>query len=298
MNLNQRKKRIDKISKNWNLIKVHQLMAQHSIKIDLKEELLRNVKLYVSKALDFDFINDEKKFMQKVDKSRSNRKNITPNGAVVPKREYHLEYNLVLRTWCQIVKKLTQKNKSLLKLFRMTPNVRIKFGQELKDNLNRGLSTSIPHSDAWVEGPYGMNCFIPLLGDTKNNNLVYYEPKRFHKKFLTSAKTYNEMQWVMKNYKKINFIPKKGNVYISDYALLHNSFRNKNSRSRISIDTTVFVGNQLPHPDRLKEYRKKIPEIGISEFIDAGKSENEKHHEKKSTFSHYTSGVLKTHKLY
>jgi len=298
MNLEQRKKRIDKIFTNWKLLKVNDLMVSYSLPLKLKKELLRNIKLYISKALDFDFIDNDNKFMEKVEKFRNNRKNVTPNGAVVPKREFHLEYNLVLRTWVQIVKKITEKNKSLLKLFRMTPNIRIKFGKELEDNLDRGLSTSIPHSDAWVEGPYGMNCFVPLIGDSENNNLVYYEPKEFDERFLEVSETYNDMQWVLKNYEKINFIPQKGNVYISDYALLHNSFRNPNCESRVSIDTTIFVGDHLPHPDRLKEYRDLIPEIGTQEFIDAGQSENDNPAEKKSTFSHYTSGSLKTHKLY
>ena len=268
-----RTKRMNKVLTSWGLNKVHDLMVEYSIPSFLKEELLTSIKLYVSKALAFDFVHDEKKFMEKVEFSRSNRKNVTPNGAVVPKREFHLEYNLVLRTWTKIIKKITENDRSLLKLFRMTPNIRIKYGVELEDNLERGLSTSIPHSDAWVEGPWGMNCFIPLLGDAENNNLVYYEPSvKFDEKFLEISETYNDMQWVMDNYKKINFTPKKGNVYISDYALLHNSFRNQECKTRISIDTTVFVGDHMPHSDRIKEYRDKIPEIGIQEFIDAGKS--------------------------
>ena len=87
-------------------------------------------------------------------KARKNRTNITPNGAVVPKREFHLEYNLVLRSWVALIKQITSNNTKLLKLFRVTPNIRIKFGKELIDNKRRGLSTSNPHSDAWVEGPW------------------------------------------------------------------------------------------------------------------------------------------------
>lgn len=290
--------RMNKVLTSWGLKKVHDLMVEYPIPSFLKEELLTSIKLYVSKALAFDFVQDEKEFMDKVEFSRSNRKNITPNGAVVPKREFHLEYNLVLRTWTKIIKKITEKDKKLLKLFRMTPNIRIKYGVELEDNLKRGLSTSIPHSDAWVEGPWGMNCFIPLLGDSNNNNLVYYEPSgKFDEKFLEISETYNDMQWVMDNYKKINFTPKKGNVYISDYALLHNSFRNQECKTRISIDTTVFVGDHMPHKDRLSEYRENIPNIGEDEFIDAGQSENDNFAEKKSTFSHYTSKVLQSYKF-
>ena len=40
-------------------------------------------------------------------------------------------------------------------------------------------------------------------------------------------------------------------------------------------------------------YRDKIPNIGLDEFIDAGKYENEKYDEKKTLYSHYTSNTLK-----
>ena len=105
------------------------------------------------------------------------------------------------------------------------------------------------------------------------------------------------MQWVLKYYKKIRFSPKIGRVYISDYALIHNTNRKKNSGTRISIDTTIFIGNHTPHKDRLKEYRNQIPNVGIDEFIDAGQYQSQKPAEKISTFSHYTSKVLKTVKL-
>ena len=88
-----------------------------------------------------------------------------------------IEYNLILRNWCELVRRITKHDPKLLKLFRITPNIRIKFGTELNDNLNRGLSTSVPHSDAWVEGPWGMNCFIPFFGDIKNVCKAYIGSK-------------------------------------------------------------------------------------------------------------------------
>ena len=135
------------------------------------------------------------------------------------------------------------------------------------------------------------------MGDTKNNNLIYYEPKIFKEEFLSTAKAYKEMQWVLKYYNKLNFKPKVGRIYVSDYALVHNTNRNKGAGTRISIDTTIFVGNHKPHKDRLKEYRSKIPKVGINEFVDAGQYQTQKPAEKISTFSHYTSKVLKTIKF-
>ena len=103
----------------------------------------------------------------------------------------------------------------------------------MSDNKKRGLNTSLPHSDAWVEGPWGMNCFIPLFGDYKKNNLLYYEPINFNENFLRSAKTYHDT--VKKDYKKLNIVPKPGNVYISDYATIHQTFRKMQKQEYLLI---------------------------------------------------------------
>ena len=295
MSFDYRLKRINNITKKWKLNKIHPLIASYKMNKVIFEEFKFNLKLYISKAMSINFDESDKKFMHNVDRARANRINITPNGAIVPKREYHLEYNMVLRSWCELIKLITKNDKKLLKLFRITPNIRVKFGKEISENKNRELSTSVPHSDAWVEGPWGMNCFIPFLGDINNNNLRFYEPKRlFEDRFLKDSPSYKKMQWVLKYYKPINrIVPKIGHVHFSDYAAIHNTFRKKNCGTRISIDTTIFVGNHLPHKDRIKEYTKKIPSIGLDQFIDSGQYEKDKPANKLSTYSHYTSKVIK-----
>ncbi len=297
MSILYRKNRIKKIVNNWNFKKIHPLMAEYKLSKSSLKNFKNSIKNYISKALNIEFEDNDDLFIKKVDQSRNNLTNITPNGGVVPKREFHLEYNIVLREWTKVVKMFSCRDPKLLKRFRTTPNIRIKFGKELSANKKRDLNTSLPHSDAWVEGPWGMNCFFPILGDYINNNLIYYEPIKFDENFLSTAATYTEMQWVMKNYKKLNFTPKLGRVYISDYALVHNTNRKKGSGTRISIDTTIFIGNHKPHKDRMREYRNEIPEIGINEFVDAGQYESQKYAEKISTYSHYTSKVLKTIKF-
>jgi len=295
MSLKKRYNRINLITKQWKLEKTHSLITRYKIDPKFFYEFKFNIKLYISKALNIDFNINDKIFIKNIDKARNNRLNITPNGAIVPKREFHLEYNLVLRSWCELVGQISKKNPQLLSLFRITPNIRIKFGKELKDNKNRELSTSHPHSDAWVEGPWGMNCYIPFFGDTKNNNLQFYEPiNEFNESFMTISPSYKKMQWVMDYYKKIKkIIPLVGHVNLSDYAAIHNTFRNPNCGTRVSIDTTLFVGNYKPHKDRLKEYTDKIPNIGLNHFVDSGQYEKDKPADKVSTYSHYTSKVLK-----
>ena len=90
-----------------------------------------------------------------------------------------------------------------------------------------------------------------------------------------------------------NYYPKLGIVNISDYSAIHNTFRSKNCGTRVSIDTTIFVGNYKPHKDRICEYTNQIPDIGLRQFVDSGQYEAKKYASKLSTFSHYTSGVLK-----
>ena len=213
--LKYRYKKIDDICENWGLKKINNLMAEYTLPDDLLLQFKQSLKIYISRALSFDYVENDNLFIKKVNSKRNNRTNITPNGAVVPKREYNLEYNLFIKTWCKLIKELTSKKPSMLKYFRMTPNVRIKFSKEFKDNIKRDLNTSLPHSDAWVEGPWGMNCYIPMLGDTKNNTLLYYMPNNeFHDNFLSKSKTYKEMHWVLSYYNEIKFVPKKQKVYI------------------------------------------------------------------------------------
>ena len=301
MSLDYRIKRIDTMVKSWGLERDHDLIASLPLDKKTNDEFLVKIRLYVSKALNFQYENNNELFMEKVNKARGNRKNVTPNGAVVPKREFQLEYNMVLRDWAKIIKNMVKRDEKLLSIFRFTPNVRIKYAKELEDNVGRALSTSYAHSDAWVEGPWGYNCYFPLLGDSNNNNLLFYEPikEEFNEeKMMAPSPSYENMQWVLNHYKKIKFTPQKGRVYFSDYCMIHETHRSDNCDTRISIDTGLYIGKHKPHPDRMAEYSKSgIPDFGISTLIDPGQYEDDKPAEKKSVYSHYTSKVLKTIKL-
>lgn len=294
MSLDYRKKRISRITTEWAGTKVNDLFVEYKIEENLFKALTNSMQLYVAKAFNFQYVEDENQFIERLNKNFSNRQNMTPNGGVVPKREYQLEYNMFLRAWCNIMRNLTNNSPLTLKKFRVTPNIRIKFGFEVEENMGRPLDTAIAHSDAWVEGPWGMNCHVPLIGDTQKNYLHFYKLKNesdFSEDFLNTANTYKEMQWVIKHYTDDQIIPKKGYVNISDYALIHKTNRLPGCGTRISIDTTIFVGEHDVHPDRNSEYCDKIPLIGEDMFI-ACRLKSGEILEKSSTFSHYTGGNL------
>ena len=68
--------------------------------------------------------------------------------------------------------------------------------------------------------------------------------------------------------------------------------RNQNCKTRISIDTTILVGDHEVHPDRLIEYVENIPSIGEDLFVKCNVSEDESIIDKPTQFSHYTTGKL------
>ena len=79
----------------WGLKLIEPLIAEYKIPEDLLEEFESLLQIYVLRCLtgkfsrgvfeDFDEID--------VDVLRGCRTNVTPNGALVPKREYQLLYN-------------------------------------------------------------------------------------------------------------------------------------------------------------------------------------------------------------
>ena len=294
--LQYRKDRMTTMANQWGASKVNELFIHKKISDTLYNDLRTSIGLYISKALHFEYTEDEEVFVQRLNDSRHDRTNVTPNGGVVPKKEYALEYNLFIRSWCNIVKEFIKDDPSYLKKFRLTPNIRIKYAEELEDNVGRGLDTAWPHSDAWVEGPWGMNCHLPIFGDTKNNYLHFYKLKdesAFEDFFLDTSEVYTNMQWVVDFYEDDTIVPERGYINVSDYALLHKTKRNPGAGTRVSIDTTIFAGDHDVHPDRKTEYLDTIPNIGEELFIACLRSEVDEISDKKTVFSHYTSGSLR-----
>ena len=113
---NYRVERFQKIKNNWQLDSLHELLVYYSP----REEDLYNLRfalmLYISKALFFEFTSDEDEFISRLDNNFNQLDNVTPNGGVVPKKEFQLEYNLVLRSWSRVVKNMVNLHKILKKI--------------------------------------------------------------------------------------------------------------------------------------------------------------------------------------
>jgi hypothetical protein len=154
-----------------------------------------------------------------------------------------------------------------------------------------------------MAGRWGINCYTPIFGDIKNNNLKFWRPKDqgiFSDEWITSADTYEEMQWVLDYYTSDEkLLPISGHVHLSDYALIHGTWRQPAAGTRISMDTTIFAGTDHveTHEERIEEYLKDIKTIGEDIFVCVTRSIKEEVVDKKSKKSHYTSGTLKVKSL-
>ena len=291
--LKERLGRIDEMTSSWMLERPHQLMCAYRIEERDWKAFRTAVLRYVSRALhlDTELVGDDQ--VASLTLESTDLQNVTPNGAVVPKKEYSLEFNMILRSWTEICRKMTSRRPELLQAFRITPNVRIKFGQDQKENIQRPLNTAIVHSDAWVEGPWGLNCFLPIAGDTKNNTLEFWETESFEERFLSMSESYLDMDWVLEHYRPMpDLIPSQGMVHLSDYALLHKTALNPGCGTRVSIDTTLMVGKH-ELAVRQDEYVKQIPRIGTDSFMAVARSEGDAIESNKSAFQHYSQGSMK-----
>lgn len=289
----ERIERMNLLEREWSLSRLHEMMVAYRISNTDWQELRASVLRYVSRALRLQKPLDFDAEVSGLQELQVDLTNVTPNGAVVPKREYLLEYNLVLRAWTQVCREMTKPRPELLSRFRVTPNIRIKFSQEQSSNEGRPLNTSLLHSDAWVEGPWGMNCFVPIAGDTAHNTLQFWQTEGFEDKFLQMSPSYNDMSWVQNHYAPIaSLVPQQGVVHLSDYSLLHRTIMRPSSGARLSIDTTIHVGNHNL-PVRSDEYLDSIPNIGKDTIVVIARSEKEAPVANASAFQHYTNGSLR-----
>ena len=70
------KKRIQKLQESWHLSKVNDLFVSYKIPKKTYTNLQNSIKLYISKALDFDLILDDTSFMKLVIKTEKTEKTL------------------------------------------------------------------------------------------------------------------------------------------------------------------------------------------------------------------------------
>ena len=229
-------------------------MLEVNLPKDLYENICIATKSYVAKCVDSEnLILDERKLLKKLQLRKKLIKNMTPNGIIVPKNEIGLEFNILVKSYVDIIKFLNIEN--LITNFHFPPNLRVKFSKFEKKNKNRKHPTEVMHADTWTgANPNWLAMHIFILGDIRNNHIRYAQPpKNFNENWLKPLKSAKEGVEISKKFKLINYVPKKGSLIIADASVIHQSFRKKNSGIRISLDTGFDI--KMPN---LKSFQRTI----------------------------------------
>ena len=253
MSLKTRREYFDKLSKKIKCKKINDLMLEVDIPKPLFYNLSHYTKIYLSKCLGTNNIFINENILINHLKSKKNKLfNVTPNGMIVPKNEMGIEFNLLIKSYAEIINNLNIEN--IIDNFHFPPNIRIKFSQADKSNLKRNHPTEYMHADTWTgANPNWVACHIFLVGDTRNQIRYAYPRNNFEEDWLKPLKKASDGIQIAKNYDLIEYHPKKSKLILADATIIHQSFRKKNAGIRVSLDT----GFDMRMP-KLKSFKKIV----------------------------------------
>ena len=202
------------------------------IKKNVTNVIFKSLKIYYKKEFKY-----KKNFLKVYKKEIFSLPNITPNGALQPKKEIIKEIN---KFHISIVK-LTKKIGIYKNIYRaMHAVIRIRVEKDNKKISKRSYSASKLHTDAWSGFTMDAIAMIMLFGDIKKNYVEFYIPTTFKENILRKLKDYNQGK---KLFKKVKFIgkTKENELAVFDQLCLHRTMQKRNSGPRISIDMGLDI---------------------------------------------------------
>ena len=241
-----------KICSNFKHEKISNLIVAHKIKKSLFSELTKNVKKYLRKNKKYNFLNR------------------TPNGKLLPKKENQIEFNNVVKSYRNLIMSLGF-SKNINKW--VIPSIRYKESKMNPKNLNRSSNSELIHSDVWAG--WDSNSIlvqIPIIGDTKNNRIKYFDiPENANKKWITKKSFSTAQKEYASKCKPLLHHYKKGYIYVSDIIVTHKTERLKNSKPRVSIDIPILLGkkkinNKFGTTDLISTHKMKF--LGEKYFLE------------------------------
>ena len=277
MSLKNRIKLFDELTSNFSCSRPSPLILSYKIPEEDWNHMRHSAAVYMSKCIPGNpLILDEEELLQVFHQRQEEILNITPNGMIVSKRHTVLEYNSMIQAFARVINGLGIND--LITSWHVPLNLRIKFSQVNQENMKRHHPTEHIHSDSWAgDSADSITVMIPIFGDTGNNHVTYYDPPEdFDDDWLGPLPSYADGAKFASRYKKLDFIPEKGNLILADFATLHASHREPDSGHRVSIDTTfVPVRNykqtegEVIHPWRENERasHKQLSGLGESHLF-------------------------------
>lgn len=180
-------------------------------------------------------ILDEAELLAEVRARKDDAVNITPNGLVVPKRDFIMPFNAVQRAVASAFKSLGIDE--IVDAFHVPISLRIADGTVNQARDLRPYATNKMHSDVWAGEPLdAVVVHMPLFGDAENVGVEFCEMDREKEmQLMRILSDYAEGTAEAGQLTRYNVVMKLGHAYFADARLLHGTLR-RAPNLRISID--------------------------------------------------------------
>ena len=258
MSLAERIKYFDQIAARFENTRPHPLLIRHKVPKALLERVKVGAALCIARSLpdptgaNWANMTNYELLLKQLEEQFETAPNITPNGAIVPKRDLNLEYNLFARSFAAVIEGLNIED--MVACWSNPPLLRVKRGHFDKDLLKRKYSSENRHTEAWfpTHTSRAITLFLPLFGDIEHNSVEFFAPPEdFSEDWLVPKESYESARNISDRYQRIDVAYEPGYLYIADTATMHQSVRYGNTGPRVSVDTNVYP--VLPEVDSLVE---------------------------------------------
>ena len=259
MSLEKRIRGFDHLGSRFSHERLDRVLIGYKIPDELFKRFQTAAATYISRCLPGEqYTLSDEDLMQRLEKHYSEIQNITPNGMMVPKRHLNVEYNLLVKSFADIIASCNIND--LVSSWHVPLNLRVKLGQADDANLLRHHPTEHIHSDSWAgESSESVTTHIPIFGDVERNHLTFFSPPDdFQEEWLGALPSYRDGGHIAERYNHLDVIPQKGYLYFHDFSGLHSSHRFPNAGARVTLDTTFVLNRPEPilgteHPWRENE---------------------------------------------
>ncbi len=197
---------------------------------------------------------------------------ITPSGMILPKIYSSIEYNLLMKSFYDLMKDI---NINVESWYSIMP---LRYKAAYKENYKPGIQYSHElHLDSWTGFSNFAYCaFMPIIGDISNNYIEFWEPiSGIDESWISGFKTISERNSILNNFKKIDFKLSRSQLAFADSYVVHKTNILPGAGPRIGIDNLFRPqwAASLAHIENLhrnSDLRShlELTDIGIKSYYD------------------------------
>ena len=244
--------------------------------VDARQKLQNIVHAYVLASISYAKNLDKKICEEIFDKSNISViskivheiPNLTPNGALYPKKELMFLYNQL------VIEVRDFLGVNFLNEFALiaAPTVRLKTSIVPEWVQARSTYTGVPHSDAWV-GHHGDGVIsLIALGNSERVGVQFYEPINPSDKYLSNLGSFLEGESTYESRRLLNSMDSE-RVFVFDHAVLHGTFITPGDPCiRVSLDMAYTLRNDSKVSEILNPDYDRFEYLPVENWKKLGKS--------------------------